>query len=273
MPGPGSVAGRQPALPPAGGRPWSPAGRRLAQRWWPSRSRAAASRSGSASRSRSATADSARATARTGEPTAIAGGGGMEEQGRLVETGERLRIGDGGPKAKGALEVVGGVGLRSDLLRFEPGSHGGGEGVRLLVGCAPVVGEQRPSDVFGSARQFGLCGQCGCGRSRATAAARRGAARRTRLRAPARGGTGIRRARARGSDGRRPRAAPRRSHREAARPRPTAADRRRYRRPALPHAARACTDSGRRATRARIASRTESGSAPVPVRTASSSSA
>ena len=88
----------------------------------------------------------------------------MEEQRRLVETGERLRIGDVGPQSKGALEVVGGVGQRSDLLRFEPGSHGGGEGVRLLVGCAPVVGEQRPSDVFGSARQLGLCGQRGCGR-------------------------------------------------------------------------------------------------------------
>ena len=50
---------------------------------------------------------------------AIAGGGGMEEQGRLVETGERLRIGDGGPQAKGALEMVGGVGraLRPVVLR------------------------------------------------------------------------------------------------------------------------------------------------------------
>ncbi len=88
----------------------------------------------------------------------------MEEQLNLVEPGERLRIGDGGPQLEGALEVGAGVGGGSHLVRFEPGSDGGGEGVRLLTRRVPVVGEQRPPDMFGAAGQIGLCREHGGGR-------------------------------------------------------------------------------------------------------------
>ena len=60
--------------------------------------------------------------------------------------------------------MAAGVGEGPYLVRFEPGTHRGRQGVRLLTRGAPVVGEQRPADVFGPAGEVGVGGQDGGGR-------------------------------------------------------------------------------------------------------------
>ena len=94
-----------------------------------------------------------------GRAMAVRRGGTTHEQRRLVETGERFRVGDVGPHFDGPLEVVGGFGQRSDVLRLQPRLDGCGERVRSLTGGVPVMGHECPRRVFRASRQLRVRGQ------------------------------------------------------------------------------------------------------------------